>query len=125
MIKEIEFKHSMNIVDNKGNFVGYDTLQDCCEECDHEYIYADGTSIQVQYLPDDAIIKSVTPVPKDKVPKVCLLGDKLHHGNEEFFSIVDGSDNLIAYLHIWNIHEGWYAHSWESGVIEVKSKGYI
>lgn len=125
MIKEIEFKHSMNIVDDHGNFVGYDTIQDCCEECDHEYIYDNGISVQVQSLPNDAIIKSVTPVPKDQVPKAYLLGYNLKPGNEEFFSIVDGNDNLIAYLHIWNIHDGWYTHSWESGVMEIKAKGYI
>lgn len=122
MITEIEFAHSMNIVDDKGTFVGYSTVQECCESCNHRYVLADGSTCDVDSLADDAVLGSSTPIGQDSVPDCCEMD--CDQGYELFFPITHHGA-VVAYLHVYNVQNGFYSHSWKSGILEVKENGYI
>lgn len=116
----------VNFVDEKNVFVGYDLAQDCCE-----YACWTITDSQVLHFNDLDSTTQTLETESDWVfdPKFFLSDSTSYDGMLEdggcaTFKLVNGTNT--KYLHIFNSHNGYYAHGFEvnfgDGLI---TKGYL
>lgn len=109
---------SINFIDDKDNFVGFDMEADCCEQF--------GWYISREAIAFDDYESSV------ELQEEELVGyrfDTTFVDNYDFdetivFRLVSDKGG-VAYLHLYNSHNGYYSHGWEARMDGVTSEGYL
>lgn len=109
--KESGWDSKVNFVDENDVFVGYDTCQCCCEDAGYfisedknEQYRCDGNTND-EFVTDGYVF--------DVSYCVGVDSDDLDDGGQVCFRLTkDGSDDL--YLHLYNSHNGYYSHGFET-----------
>lgn len=107
---------SINFIDDNDNFVGFDIDAQCCEEFGW-YVTREATEDHGH---------------SDELSEEELVGyrfDTTFVDNYDFdetvvFRLVSDKGG-VAYLHLYNSHNGYYSHGWESVMNGVASKGRL
>lgn len=114
------FASKVNFVDENNVLVGYDTAPQCCEhadwflchdECNEPKARDNGLFTEEflsQYKFDTTYFYEVTPAKKGGY-------SVLDEGGMVRFKLV-AYDNKPLYLHIFNVHNGYYSHGFESSI---------
>ena len=113
-----EFK--VNFVDENNVMLGYDLMQDCCE--DANWFIADKPQLET---PENDLVKDhfeegmVIEMPgwvfyKSYFQEIAG-GDELDAGKMVTFQIKKGiyPDKEVKYIHLYNVHNGYYGHGFE------------
>ena len=119
--KKANFEKKVNFVDENNVFVGYDLGQHCCEDADWFIDYSISSNIENERESDTPLV-NVARLVKDYVFDASFFKeiterDDLHDGAMAVFKLVSSSKEDL-YLHLYNIHNGYYSHGFE-----VKVKG--
>lgn len=106
---------SINFIDDNDNFVGFDDNQQCCENFgwyitreateDHGYPELSEEEL-VGYRFDTTFVDNYD---FDETVVFRLVSDK----------------GGVAYLHLYNSHNGYYSHGWEARMDGVTSEGCL
>ena len=107
----------INFIDKNDCFVGFDYMQDCCEE----FGWYSSTEIQAEDIDNDdpndidgfCFDTEFQPVTVEDA------GDD-EGGTVAFRMINDSGD--VKYLHLFNSHNGYYSHGWDSSFA---GEGYL
>jgi hypothetical protein len=111
------WNRKINFVDKNNVFVGYDMEQQCCESTDWFISEKEKKNIiknKNKYDLDDYVFdkKYFTNVKFKNVEIESLGYLGIEFGNMIRFKLIsEGKKNL--YLHIYNIHNGYYSHGFE------------
>lgn len=113
-----DYTSSINFIDDLDNFVGYDMDGQCCEQFGW-------------YITREAVgYEDHENVPE--VQEAELVGyrfDTTFVDNYDFDETVVfrmySATGGVAYLHLYNSHNGYYSHGWESSMDGVEDKGYL
>lgn len=116
--KEHDWQESINFVDDNNVFIGYNLAQDCCEEANwfiseniERNILKDPNPDEfelTQHVIDPEFFEEISPHPK------CDEG-----GVVIFRFYVPGVLNLLdLYLHLYNVHNGYYTHGFTVRISE-------
>lgn len=104
LIKETEDK--VNFIDKNDNFVGYDMYGQCCEyfgwyvtDCLSEDTKTENLNLEGYYF-------------DTQVEPIDVNGDFDSGGCVAFRCVND--NNEVRYLHLFNDHNGYYSHGWDS-----------
>ena len=95
-----------NFIDKFDNFVGYDSFQSCCE------YFGWYISDVISSDNDDADFPVEGFYFDASVPPAEVEG-KYDSGGCIAFTLINDSGEKL-YLHLFNYHNGYYAHGWES-----------
>jgi hypothetical protein len=113
--EEGSFSEKVNYVDENDRFVGYDMMRNCCESFGHciattpEAETYDGPVKRVKTEDVDLSPYRFVDEPPTKVEPE----DEYDRGGTLFFRIAaEGLPDL--FVAIWNYHNGYYAHGFES-----------
>lgn len=113
LIKELE-DQSINFIDSNDNFVGYDYSQCCCECFGYEILmnvsdYNKGID-SIDVTCEDWVFNT------DHEPESVDLGDNFSDDGDAAiaFALKNKSTGVVAYLILYNYHNGYYAHGWDS-----------
>lgn len=104
------WKTKMNFVDENNVIVGFDTAACCCE--DFGWYYSEGEEVAeiVAELSLDA--EGLAPFRFD--PEFFRTNDRVgkydEEGGEVVFKLVHAETGAVIYLHLYNHHNGYYAH---------------
>lgn len=109
-MKYFESDHRHNWVDENNVFVGYDSMQCCCEQ--HGWHLTDKVPLH-----DGSEEDAMTP-PADGWDNYRFVPEFFSEinggeGGTATFKIQNISTQKILYLSIWNYHTGYYAHGFE------------
>lgn len=113
--EEDSFDKKVNYVDENDRFVGYDLYRNCCESFGH----AVTTDKEIGEFPDDVpcnVAKDVDLAPYrfvDEPPDKVKSEDEYTRGGSVFFRI-EAPDLPDLYVALWNYHNGYYSHGFES-----------
>ena len=117
LIKEDGYK--VNFIDVNDVFVGYDTSTDCCEDADWcitDFII-DSYSVLSKYLESPASNFKPDVDDFEFNPQFGEMhNDGMDGGGIAVFMLV-GPGNKTLFLHLYNIHNGYYGHGFESNTI--------
>ena len=95
--------YSLNFVDVKNVFVGFNTEQSCCE--DVGYFFSDVSGEKLE-LSDEVLDEYVFDVSYSKVE---FDNQKYDEGGCVKFKLFN-PENKILYLTLYNSHNGYYSH---------------
>lgn len=117
LIKEEGTK--VNFIDENDIFVGYDTYQCCCENAG--WFIADSVMNTDELLDEflDSPFGKITPDVEDFVFDPSYgetFTSVLDDGGIAVFRLVN-SDGYAIFLHLYNAHNGYYGHGFESNTI--------
>lgn len=104
-MKKFEKDGKINFVDENNIFVGYDNIQNCCEEADWFISKEKPRTItgDQEFNLDGFVFD------KDFFERTVLDQCDLYSGDSVLFRIVD-KDNSEAFLCLYNSHNGYYGH---------------
>lgn len=106
---------SINFIDDRDNFVGFDDNQQCCEQFGW-YIARVAT--------DDSQVAELSEAELVDYRFDTTFVDNYDFDEVVVFRLV--SDNGgVAYLHLYNSHNGYYSHGWESTMDGISREGYL
>ena len=113
LIKELE-DQSINFIDSNDNFVGYGYSQRCCECFGYEILmnvsdYNKGMD-SIDVTCEDWVFNT------DHEPESVDFGDNCSDDGDAAiaFALKNKSTGVVAYLILYNYHNGYYAHGWNS-----------
>ena len=108
----------INFVDDRNAFVGFDVFQSCCEDFGWAFSRGDGQEIDDES--ESTHYHFVRPL-KDIDGQVDpVSGESDDAGGEAIFRLEHDGGGRPLYLHLWNHHNGYYAHA-----LEAKSDGQM
>lgn len=107
----------VNFVDDKNVFVGFDTLQDCCEHVD--WFISDKITEYRAFDGFDHFVESNKPKELkgyvfDRGFFCSIESSSLEAGKMVVFKLIHKDSNPL-YLHLFNCHNGYYAHGFVFG----------
>ena len=117
------WESKVNFVDENGVYVGYDLAQDCCEDtgwfisksCDEIYEYSKSLGLDKPvvdgYNFDINFFKDIESKDLDEGGQVCF---RLTH-----------KDKPELFLHLYNSHNGYYSHGFETNVKGIGEDNYL
>ena len=112
------WSESVNFIDDRDNFVGFDMNSDCCE-------------VFGWYITREAVGHDwdSTPTELTEAELVGYRFDTTFVDNYDFdetvvFRLVNDNGG-VAYLHLYNSHNGYYSHGWESVMDGVADSGSL
>lgn len=113
-----ETSSRVNFVDKNDNFVGYSLSQQCCENAWYEVIRitSEGSKeVDNDYISGDAwihlgLLEANPDYDSDHLDKD---DDGCDYENIEFFVVQNEETLEVAYIRLYNIHNGYYAHVFE------------
>lgn len=133
MIKKIEFSHSINFVDHRNRFIGFDLTSQCCEDFgwfitttkptqEHlakpEFLSGDSITDLDVFLQDYTFIEEppvIHPAPNYD------CGGSISHRIEKLEEDLQTPKTKNAWIVLYNYHNGYYSHGWCSNVDQVET----
>jgi len=108
-----KWSDKVNFVDVNNVFVGYNLSQDCCEHAD--WFISDKQESEARYEEneEERKVPDVTSYNFDKEYfETVQVGGEFDGGGMVRFRLV-AEDKPDLYLHLYNIHNGYYSHGFE------------
>ncbi|WNL63367.1 hypothetical protein [Citrobacter phage Tr1] len=116
LVKECykSFSDSVNFIDKNDNFVGFDMNSQCCEQ--YGWFFA-----REIFNVDD--IQSEDEMTEEQLKGYFFDTTFVDTSDSDcvVFKIIN-EHGSVAFLHLFNDHNGYYSHGWESSF---NGKGYI
>ena len=114
LIKELEDRN-INFIDSSDNFVGYDYSQCCCEQFGYA-VLSDISDYNNKDVSDIDVSGEEWVFDTERDPKSVDLGDDYSDDGDAAiaFALKNKSTGDVAYLILYNYHNGYYAHGWDS-----------
>lgn len=106
---------SINFIDDNDNFVGFDDNQQCCEQFGW-YITSEAT--------EDASSPELSEEELVDYRFDTTFVDNYDFDEAVVFRLVNDNGG-VAHLHLYNSHNGYYSHGWESVLDGVKDSGSL
>lgn len=119
-MKKFERDGKINFVDANNAFVGYDTEQCCCEDAGWFFASEPRDQIGLERDPSD---DELAPLVFDPEFFEERTHDSLDAGAIAIFKLV--GDGGPLYLHIYNSHNGYYGHGFESVIGGIDRDGCL
>lgn len=117
LIKETD--SSINFIDMNDKFVGYGLGVDCCENPGWNITTSRNTDVDIDgiSLPEGIDLSTFIFVSCDPL--------EIENGSE--YCAVFELTNLIEsiYLHLFNVHNGYYSHKFEHNMTNERKEGYL
>lgn len=125
-----ETSSRVNFVDKNDNFVGYSLAQQCCENAWYEVIRitSEGSKeVDNDYISGDAWIHLGLLEANPDYDSSHLDKDDggCDYENIEFFVVQNEETLEVAYIRLYNIHNGYYAHVFEWNINTNKGRSSL
>ena len=127
-----ETSSSVNFVDKNDNFVGYSLAQQCCENAWYEVVRvtSEGSKeVDNDYISGDAWIHLGLLEANPDYDSDLLDTSEDGYGNiyedSEFFVVQNEETLEVAYIRLYNIHNGYYAHVFEWNINTNKGRSSL
>jgi hypothetical protein len=106
----------VNYVDDNNLFAGFETDQQCCELATHRIEDSEGNIIEPEYgdVFYDLLFTGELPLEMSDLDDTNMVRIPLINSKNERY-----------YLVFENCHNGYYAHGYEFGKIEIKHSSYV
>ena len=112
------YSSSINFIDANDNFVGFDMDWQCCEQfgwyISREAIAFDDYGSSAELQEEDLVDYRFDTT----------FVDNYDYDETVIFRLVNDNGG-VAYLHLFNSHNGYYSHGWESRMDGVEDSGRL